>query len=1112
MNLKCSAGTGSLMDTLSVMFGFADVATACAEAYAAPRSVAINATCAVFLMENARKLQLQGMPRDEILASANWAIVENMARTLWNQLELPPNCVVLLHGQTMLSEPLPIAVTHRLQSYLGTPSYALVPPNPGHRACFGLIKTLNAVVPDGSVRMDTARLVEARFDKRIVQCRGAVCEDKAACCNRSCLTCRDSEGRKTVSFTIGGCSAINELQARKKDRTATAPTRDTGKELWDFIAGRQPHSDDPGRVVIPRSFAVSEWSYLFARFLERLGIPVHVDDVRPSDLTDGQPLFNVDTCAPQIGAVGQYRRLAGEPHGAILALQIERLPTAGTSTGHTCTVNQGGVGVAMNLARLAHPDARFLLAAVDVSTLTPEALGVQFGRGLRPLFERYGAVPGAHALREAAAAAIDDHARLRAEAADLAATMMEEAREQGTPVAVVVGREYVLNPGIYDSHVRRLLRDKHMVVVPSWVLDLELNPDYAHIYWRNPHFIVSVLDAISRRELHRVLRHPGLREAFRAIELGPQLLPVVQVSTFSCGPDSIVQPFIAEIMRQRPFLLIQSDAVIKELAHLENRVNTYVRQLELGLHQRLRGSAAAPFEIRTLDDLVNHDRIDRETDVIYFPTLADNRPLTAILRGAGYTCFDNYDERTYDLQRAVRAGRRTTGDAPCAPLAAVYADLEAAVRDFARRQEEGDPQMAGKRRLLYFDNKGPGPCRQGQYVDVHRALFDRARRHGSAEAGAARCPSRQSLDAVRFLVGVESTGYDIGLEQWVVARTFQAAVLQGVLQTLYFSGGTRCRDDAEFERFEADFRGLKARLHRSLEQWHGPGEATKALVRGLDRVPGAGTLAKYFAYRLSGREFVGPLRRFAHKWIDRRGPGGRPFRVAVSGEVYMRVSQAEEIFRLLLANVGFGRVDVDCAPLWSYLEYTLEESIDIERDRMATLQAAGRTAGADPAMAEARSRSRTARMLQAVLRHLVARPLYRAAGLRMPVTAGTAMRTTRELLPTLRPRSEIAAYVGEAIGELRHGVDLLLNVGPNGCMVASMGEALTPAITHAAQAKGRVQHLFSADGDVNEELLTLAVLKAMGPHRYYGLEPVAAVGSRTAAVEPMRDPEPAMAA
>ena len=163
MNLKCSAGTGSLMDTLSALFGLPGVKDACAQAYAAPRAFSINATCAVFLMENARRLQAAGTPRDEILASANWAIVENMARSLWGQIELPRNAVVLLHGQTMLSEPLPLAVTDRLQSYLRAPAYAIVPPHPGHRACLGLVRTLVQAAPAGAVSLALDAFVDVRL-------------------------------------------------------------------------------------------------------------------------------------------------------------------------------------------------------------------------------------------------------------------------------------------------------------------------------------------------------------------------------------------------------------------------------------------------------------------------------------------------------------------------------------------------------------------------------------------------------------------------------------------------------------------------------------------------------------------------------------------------------------------------------------------------------------------------------------------------------------------------------------------------------------------------------------------------------------------------------------
>ncbi len=217
---------------------------------------------------------------------------------------------------------------------------------------------------------------------------------------------------------------------------------------------------------------------------------------------------------------------------------------------------------------------------------------------------------------------------------------------------MVVGREYVLNPGLYDSSVRRLLRDKRMTAIPSYVLDVELDPEFSTIYWRNPHAIVTILKAIADKTLHERVRHARLAAVFRRIERrdppGP-LLPVVQVSTFSCGPDSVITHLVADIMRRRPFLLLQSDAILKELAHLENRVNTYVKQLELGLHGDLRLDDGTPFEVRRLRELEHDEPLDRDRDVIYFPTMGDNRPMTAVLRGAGFACIDNWTE-SYDLE------------------------------------------------------------------------------------------------------------------------------------------------------------------------------------------------------------------------------------------------------------------------------------------------------------------------------------------------------------------------------------------------------------------------------------------------------------------------------
>jgi activator of 2-hydroxyglutaryl-CoA dehydratase/predicted nucleotide-binding protein (sugar kinase/HSP70/actin superfamily) len=1081
MNVKCSAGTGSLMDTLSALFGIPGASEASSAAMSAPRGYEINATCAVFLMENAQKLQAQGVPRQEILASATWAIVENMARTLWSQVELPPRAVVLLHGQTMLSDPLPLAVTDRLQAFLGETVYGLVPPYPGHRACLGLIRTMTRSAPEGAGEMLFAAFLDAQFEKRIIQCKGSACDDVEAVCNRTSLKCQGSDG-KHFTFTLGGCSAINELFARAKDRkdgkaegSAHQP-RDTYKEIWDYVDSRHPKSDDPRRLVIPRSFVVSEWAYFLSRIFAGFGVPVHVDNVVDKDLARAQPQFDIDSCAPHMGAVGQMSRLAAGEHGFILAPQIDRMATDGRSIGRTCTLNQGGPAVAKGLAETAHPNARIHLFHLDLSRLDAGAISDQLFHRLHHVFTYYGIAPDRDALTAAVDQALADRHQLRAEVADFAADLIAEARASGFRVALVVGREYLLNPGIYDSHVRRLLRDKQMAAIPSYVLDVSLDEAFDHIYWRNPHLLVSILHAVSEKRLHESVHQPRLAALFKEIEAEEELLPVVQVSTFCCGPDSVTLPLVAEIMKKRPFLLIQSDAIIKELAHLENRVNTYVRQLELGLHGKLKLGDGAPFEICALDELENRRPLDRATDVIYFPTMADNRVMTSVLRGAGFTCIDNYAEG-HDLQGLIRSGRKAVGDAVCAPMAGVYGDFQRAAEDFARRRAANDPVVAGKSRLLFFDNAGSGPCRQGQYVEVHKLSAHRDRaRSGDHCSGAIE-------SAMRFLVAREADGYNFGIEEWTLLRMYQGSIVQGVLQDILFAGGTVCRDYDEYRNFHADYLRLKEEIFTAIEAFSGPGPVGRALAGAI------GAPAKLFAYRLHDRRLTAPIRRFAERWLKGREPAGRPLHIHVTGEVYMRVAQAEEIFRSLLGILGFGRFRLEVAPVWGYLEYLVEEAAGDAREAESLAVAGLAREGASPegrrALKDIRRKLRRIEMSRWMLRHLIARPLYRAAGLAMPVPAAEAMEIAREVLPTLRPIGELAPYIGEILIGLRGGGDLFLNVAPTGCMVSAMGQVFSPRLRQVGGGEGRIQHLFSADGEVNDEILSLAVLKSLGPEAFF---------------------------
>jgi hypothetical protein len=432
----------------------------------------------------------------------------------------------------------------------------------------------------------------------------------------------------------------------------------------------------------------------------------------------------------------------------------------------------------------------------------------------------------------------------------------------------------------------------------------------------------------------------------------------------------------------------------------------------------------------------------------------------------------------------------------------VYGDITRAVTDFAQRKKENDPLLEGKTRVLVFNNKGAGPCRQGQYVESHKLL-------AYQEFGGAKITVESDLkqrsaqdDALlQFLVAEEKNGFSSGgMPEWVVIRAVQGVILQGVLHALLFDGAARCSSYEDYLRFITEYRALKDELYTIQESSLAPGKVGITLARWFGNVHKIGMPLKYLAYRFHNRDLHKVLARFKQRWnIGSPASQERKLRVYIEGEAYMRAAQAEEIFRLLLATLGFNRFQLHYSPVWIYLAYLVEE----ERHRHELqLSRAKQTLHSGSPEKQIKARETVSASLHAiatmeglrfVINDLLAKPLYEAAGVAMPEPVESMLHAAREIIPTLRPAGELAPYVGEALNQLRHGVDLFLNVAPEGCMVASMGEVLAPKLIAASgQKSARMQNLFSSDGDVDEELLTVALLKSLGPQGYYSRSMVSA--------------------
>ena len=105
---------------------------------------------------------------------------------------------------------------------------------------------------------------------------------------------------------------------------------------------------------------------------------------------------------------------------------------------------------------------------------------------------------------------------------------------------------------------------------------------------------------------------------------------------------------------------------------------------------------------------------------------------------------------------------------------------------------------------------------------------------------------------------------------------------------------------------------------------------------------------------------------------------------------------------------------------------------------------------------------------------------------KLAVEMKKAIIAAKPVLPKYKPFGELVPYVGETIEQLNNGKHLVLNVAPEGCMVASMGEMLGPKIMQFVDnSAARIQYLSTTECEINEDLMKLSLLKTLGSEKYY---------------------------
>jgi predicted nucleotide-binding protein (sugar kinase/HSP70/actin superfamily) len=471
----------------------------------------------------------------------------------------------------------------------------------------------------------------------------------------------------------------------------------------------------------------------------------------------------------------------------------------------------------------------------------------------------------------------------------------------------------------------------------------------------------------------------------------------------------------------------------------------------------------------------------------------DNRIVTSVIRGSGVTVIDNFVDASFDLKQKIMLGRRHAGDSICAPMAGVYADLLLAVEDFRKRKENNDKETEGKTRLLFFDSKGTGPCRQGQYVEVHKLLLYQTKKGNNNGDSCGTGDEKNISDFLKLMISREANGYNFGIDEWVYIQSFQGLIMQGIFNSILLKAGEVCLNIDEFDEFYNDYLQLKEDIYKRMESSLKPRKISLKLNELTGYFPpllevGFKALL-YGVYHNNGYRKI--LKSFSSKWFSaERQDHNVKLKIHIDGEIYLRIAQFEDVFREIVDAIGFGSFKADCSPMWTYFELILENAIEENRQQIRLLELnlngnAEKAKAVKTEIEHANQRIRRFESVKKILRKLFVGPLYSAAGIDMPHDIKYILKKAQALNQHLKPEGELPLYLGETINKIEEGVDLVLNVAPENCMVAAMGQALSQPIQNHTGKNSRIQDLFSLNGEINKEKLQIAVLRTVGPEKYY---------------------------
>ncbi len=668
MNKVCAAGTGSFLEEQAEKLGIRIEEEFGALALEAESPGRFGDRCTVFMESDLVAHQQRGMGKKNLVAGLACSIVHNYLNKVVGDRHIGD--VIFLQGGVAWNR----GVVAAFEKVTG--KKIIVPPHHDVTGAIGAaLLAMRETGGRGGGRFHGFDLSRRAFDSTSFTCSG---------CDNLCEIRRVTfAGERPLHY--GARCERYEVRDDRRERELpdhfavrerlllAAGEGETRKEL-DGVRRYAPRGTPRGRIGIPRVLHLYDFFPYWREFFRALGFEVVLSEcTTPEIIHRSVERLSTETCFPVKIVHGHVLSLLDEKLDYLFLPSVISMarPRTRVSQSYCCPLVQAipyMLRSALDLDRapvkLLEPPLMYLRGRKSI-----ERSLVRMGRGM--------GLPAA-AVRRALAAAEEAQGRFSEALRAVAKEALEALGPNGRAM-VVMGRPYNTNDAGVNLNLPRKLRALGVVPLPQDFLDAEavdLYDQFPNMYWRYGQRLLA---------------------AAQLVRNDPRLF-AVYLSNFKCGPDSFIEHFFRSKLEGKPYLQLEIDEHSAD-AGIVTRCEAFVDSL-------------ANFrEAPPVSDWRFRRVALKGRRTLYVPLMSLHaHAFSAAVRAFGYPSepLPESDERTMEIGRQFASGRE------CLPFITTTGDM------LKKLFEPGFDH----RTAAFFMPTATGPCRFGQYAQMHRMILD----------------------------------------------------------------------------------------------------------------------------------------------------------------------------------------------------------------------------------------------------------------------------------------------------------------------------------------------------------------------------------------------------